>query len=310
MRKWLNNYFDFTKSEFNGLLALIVAIVLITFAPSAYSFFSSEDRNEDEQLIVKKLILNEDAQTENQGRLNNTYPEDVNVKSVNKYKLFQFDPNTIGVAEWILLGLSPKQAAGIVKYTTKGGRFKTAGDIKKMYTISPEMAQKLLPYVVIKQDNLLNIKQSRLPYKAFEDKITPTVKPVTRIIELNVADSADLDAIKGIGPVFAIRILKYRERIGGFYKKEQLLEVFGLDSAKYLEVKDQIHIDQSAIRKIDINKAQIEDFKNHPYIRYKQVNALLQYRKQHGNFNNIADLSKIAILTPELISRLAPYLTF
>lgn len=109
---------------------------------------------------------------------------------------------------------------------------------------------------------------------------------------------------------FANRIIKYRERIGGFYKKEQLMEVFGLDSVKYEEIKDQIVIDLTKLKRINVNTAEFADFKNHPYIRYKQVNALIQYRKQHGNYSNIADLNKVAILNQETINRLAAYLEF
>jgi len=46
------------------------------------------------------------------------------------------------------------------------------------------------------------------------------------------------------------------------------------------------------------------------FIRYKQVNATIEYRKQHGNYSNIADLNKVAILNRETVECLAPYLTF
>ncbi|MNL38591.1 Helix-hairpin-helix motif protein [compost metagenome] len=86
--------------------------------------------------------------------------------------------------------------------------------------------------------------------------------------------------------------------------------MFGLDSAKFDEVKGQVILDLSGIKKINVNTAGADDFRNHPYIRYKQVNALIQYRKQHGNYSNIADLNKVLILNQETISRLAPYLEF
>ncbi|MHA4894559.1 ComEA family DNA-binding protein [Pedobacter sp. PWIIR3] len=302
MRKWLNNYFDFSKSEFNGLLALIIVIVLITFAPNAYSIFYPNGGSDEEQLVMKRLILVENSESVRAVSSHRSYGVQAHIRSVRKVNLFRFDPNTIGIDDWISLGLSPKQAAGVVKYTSKGGKFKTAADLRKMYTISSQLADKLIPYVSIKEENLT--------FKASVDKKVTSSKPAKRLIELNFADSADLDEIKGVGPAFAIRIIKYRDRIGGFYRKEQLLEVFGIDSTKYAEIKDQISVDDSAIKKINVNTAQIEDFKNHPYIRYKQANALLAYRKQHGNFNSIADLSKISILTPDLILRLTPYLSF
>ncbi|MNL44018.1 Helix-hairpin-helix motif protein [compost metagenome] len=86
--------------------------------------------------------------------------------------------------------------------------------------------------------------------------------------------------------------------------------MYGLDSIKYNEIKDQVQIDASRIKKINVNTANFDDFKFHPYIRYKQVNALIQYRKQHGNYSNIADLNKVVILDQETIDRLTAYLEF
>jgi competence protein ComEA len=130
------------------------------------------------------------------------------------------------------------------------------------------------------------------------------------MVELNAADSASLDDIRGIGPAFALRILNYRERVGGYVSTAQLMEVFGLDSLKFSEIKNQVRVDASLIRKININTATAENFKNHPYLRFKQINAIIQYRKQHGNYSNIADLSKVVVIPAETVARLAPYLIY
>ncbi|RZL31663.1 MAG: helix-hairpin-helix domain-containing protein, partial [Pedobacter sp.] len=130
------------------------------------------------------------------------------------------------------------------------------------------------------------------------------------IIDINNADTLQLDEIKGVGAAFARRIANYRNKLGGFYKKEQLLEVFGLDTAKFLEIKDQVKIDASAIKKININTATFDDLKSHPYLKFKQINAIIQYRKQHGNFNKPEDLKNVLILSPQTIQNLTPYLTF
>ncbi|RZJ80960.1 MAG: hypothetical protein EOO20_25560, partial [Chryseobacterium sp.] len=127
---------------------------------------------------------------------------------------------------------------------------------------------------------------------------------------INTADSAQLDEIKGIGGTFAKRILKYRERLGGFYKKEQLMEVYGLDSAKYDEIRDQITLSRIALRIVNINTAQFNDLKSNPYLSYKQINAIIQYRKQHGNYNNPSDLKKIVILNQKIIDQITPYISF
>ncbi len=50
------------------------------------------------------------------------------------------------------------------------------------------------------------------------------------VIGLNTADSAKLTTLHGISPSFARHIINYRIRLGGFYRKGQLKEVFGLYS--------------------------------------------------------------------------------
>ena len=64
------------------------------------------------------------------------------------------------------------------------------------------------------------------------------------------------------------------------------------------------------MRKININTVDFGGLKSHPYLKYKQVNAIIAYRKQHGNFTGIADLKKLLILSPQTIEQLTPYLQF
>lgn len=183
----------------------------------------------------------------------------------------------------------------------KGGRFYKPEDLQKMYTISPELYQKLLPYVQIKESG--NPK-SFVPFERKEN-VRKTV-----IVDINTADSAQLDEIKGIGGAFAKRIIKYRERLGGFYKREQLMEVYGLDEQKYAEIKDQISISKRALKTININTAVFNDLKVNPYLSFRQINAIIQYRKQHGNYSGIDDLKKVVLLNQEVIDKISPYLSF
>jgi competence protein ComEA len=302
MKKWLVAYFSFTKREFNGLMVLMGLILLVIIFPYVYSLIKSEEPiTEADELAVLKLAL-EDKQKIAEATFSKGNGKDIaKMKSVR----FVFDPNTIGQVEWERLGLSARQAQSILKYRAKGGQFRTKEDLRKMYTITEQMYMQLEPYIRLVPPNgdYSDSKPKAHTQSSF-------IKAKSEIIELNGADTTELDKIKGIGMAFANRIVKYRARIGGFYKKEQLMEVFGLDSVKYTEIKDQIIVDVSKIKKININTVEIEDFKNHPYIRYKQVNALVQYRKQHGKYSNFADLNKVAILNQETIDRLAAYLEF
>ncbi|WP_053058262.1 ComEA family DNA-binding protein [Pedobacter sp. BMA] len=298
MRLWLNKYFGFSKREFNGLLLLVFIIVVLKTAPLFYDHFMPSKND-------SKALLSQLAEIEIKDRDISSHKHNGFAATFKKKgKLFKFDPNQLNADGWQTLGLSSKQAQAIINYVSKGGKFRKAEDLQKMYTISPEMYQRLLPFVVIEpQSGSEPHDQSVYVKKEF-------VKKPAVIIDINHADSADLEEIKGIGPTLARRIYKYRDRLGGFYRKEQLLEVYGLDSIRYNEIKDQVKLGPAIYKTVNLNTAQAEDIKRIPYLSYKQINAIIQYRKQHGAYASIADLKKIVILNQELIVQISPYISF
>ncbi|QPH39171.1 ComEA family DNA-binding protein [Pedobacter endophyticus] len=298
MRIFLNTHFGFSKGQFNGLILLIFIIACLKLFPVVYGIYRPLEED-DLQLIsqINKIEISSEH--------NATYTRKRTTDSrfIKPPTLFTFDPNTLSAGGWSSLGLSPKQAQAIVNYTAKGGRFYKREDLQKMYTISPEMYKKLLPYVKIEANEKNNKQESLYAKKEF-------VKKAPVIVDINTADSAQLDEIKGIGGAFANRILRYRQKLGGFYRKEQLMEVYGLDSAKYNEIKGQISMSSVALKTININTAQFSDLKPNPYLTYKQMNAIIQYRKQHGSYKGPADLKKVAILTQQVIDQITPYISF
>lgn len=61
-------------------------------------------------------------------------------------------------------------------------------------------------------------------------------------IDLNTADAAALDALPGIGPVLAARIVAWRETNGRFSTVDELAEVAGIGPALLAGIKDQVRV--------------------------------------------------------------------
>ena len=61
-------------------------------------------------------------------------------------------------------------------------------------------------------------------------------------IDLNAASAAELDALPGIGPVLAQRIVEYRDAHGPFTHTRDLLEVPGIGDAKFSELSSAVMV--------------------------------------------------------------------
>ncbi|MDB5014034.1 MAG: hypothetical protein JWQ25_2236 [Daejeonella sp.] len=310
MIKAVKEYFNFSKKEFNGILVLCSIIILVVLFPLIYPYFHTEKKY-DFKAFEKEIAAFEKSSKPLEYQYKNSYKSTSTNKEVvpTNIEYFNFDPNELPVSDWLKLGLTDKQIKVIKNYESKGGKFYSKEDLKKIYSIKAPLYAKLEPFIFINKSS--NSEKFHNDYEAkYKNNESKFIKKLPSIVELNVADSASLDLIKGIGPAFAIRILKYRDRLGGFTNINQLKEVYGIDSVKLAEIKSQIKIDASLVRKINVNTTTFDEFKKQPYLSYKQINAILQYRKQHGAYNSITDLKKVLILNEETLNKIEPYLIF
>jgi len=129
-------------------------------------------------------------------------------------------------------------------------------------------------------------------------------------VELNTADTLTLQLLYGIGPTFSKRIVGYRDRLGGFVNKEQLLEVYGITPEQVDRMRPNITIDTSLLRKIQINSAGLKQLAKHPYIEYYQARDIIRLRQQGVHFTTVEDLRAVPSMADSTLDRLSPYLDF
>jgi len=145
--------------------------------------------------------------------------------------------------------------------------------------------------------NMDSLKRNRVPEISFT-------------VELNSADTFDLQRLRGIGPSFARRIIAYRERLGGFLNKKQLLEVWGMDTARYAFIEAFTRVVADSVKKINLNDATFKELLRHPYFPFELTKSIMQYRQKIKKFSNMEELRNIQGVNDSVYHRIIPYLRF
>lgn len=129
-------------------------------------------------------------------------------------------------------------------------------------------------------------------------------------VELNSADSALLEALPMIGAKLAMRIIKYRDRLGGFYAVEQLKEVYGLRDSCFLVIQNRVYVDSANRHFLRINQCTLEEMGRHPYFGFRNAKLILNYRKEHQHINSEQQLQEVQGLHFESGEKWRFYLTY
>ena len=181
---------------------------------------------------------------------------------------FRFNPNTVSVEDLQRLGFSEKQAAAIERYRQKGGRFRRPSDFARSYVVADSVYERLKPYIDLPR------------------------------IDINRADSAALLDLPGIGPYFAAKIVKYRERLGGYSFPEQLLEIDRFDREKYDGLADLIRC--SAPEPYPLWTLPEDALARHPYLSRSEAHGVVLYRQHHRpEACTVEALRKAGVLSEE-----------
>ena len=295
--------FDFNKAEQRGIILLLVLLLILFFVRFAVHYFHKSKQSNETEIVDLELFLQQqhyrDSVLSIKNRENTATKNYYNTKKLTKKKTlnpFPFDPNTLPLLGWVELGFSEKQAQQILNYQSKGGYFYEKTDLKKMYSITEEDYQVLENYIHITR-------------KEKEKKEKPPFLHGIQKVEINTADSFDLRKIPGIGPKTASQIIKYREKLGGYVAVNQLIEVYAIDSVRFLQISPHLHIDATLVQKININNASIKDLIRHPYIDYYLAKSIVIHRQKHGDYANVQEIKKAVLIYEELYLKIIPYLT-
>lgn len=299
LKKWLHDYFVFSRRDRWGILALLLLIFLVYWLPRRFARPSSA--------TVEELALVK-AATDSLHR-QNLSPQagetgSVRTEALRPFaRLFPFDPNTLSLEGWQQLGLRERTARTILNYRGKGGRFRRPEDPQKIWGLPPGFYERVAPLIRLPE------QQAAAGYEVprREAARAGQIERVPPPVDVNRSDSADWIALPGIGERLARRILNFREKLGGFWRIEQVAETYGLPDSTFRAIRPRLVL-SGGVRKLPVNTATKEELKNHPYLRWTGANALVNYRTQHGPFKSLDELKNISLFSDSLYQQLLPYL--
>ena len=304
------DFFFFSKGERNGILVLICLIVVVFGINGVLPLFLKKEQTD---ISAYQADIEKFSASLEQKNMTSTYTE-------TKRELFHFNPNTLDLDGFVRLGIPTYLAERIIKYRSKGGAFRKPENFAKIYGMPEALYLELLPYIRI-EDQKKKEKYVNFPSKDnATGKITERASPEfsknfpkrsasINIIELNSSDTAALKSLKGIGNVYAERIIKYRDYLGGFYCVEQLKEVYGISEELFSSIKAYLSVDQSHIRKIRLNHGDLQVGLRHPYLKKEQLNVLITFKKRTPTVNSLDKLKELSLFSDEEWERLTPYLS-
>ena len=299
----LREFFIFTRKERNGILFLLFILLCVIGLDFALPYILPEKEydvtawKEEEEKYHAAATPKEEPQKDRFEGL--------------------FDPNSPSLSELNRAGVPATLASNWIKYTRKGGRFRKKEDVRKLYGMTDELYQKLEEHLVLpEKTEVKNFKTN--PGKNFKaewsgivnkDPASITLRSEAKnlkMVEVNQADSAQLEALPGIGPVLASRIIKYRRLLGGFYEVAQLKEIYGMSDELWSKASPQFVVDPAAIKKMEINFLSLSELGRHPYIGFRQARKVVRSRDRDGKFRGKEDLA--ALFSSDSLQHLLPYL--
>ncbi len=223
MKKIIKDYFSFSRKERVAVMVLLLLIGVFLVMPY---FFNTGFKQPDVAEAVQELLV------EQQSSFSNRYKtSDADSRPGISKPLFEFDPNRIMAEQWLQLGLREQTVRTIMNYRNKGGRFTTAADIRKIWGLKKEEADRLIPYIRIATQRAMGKENTG-----------------EKVIDINTATAEEWKSLPGIGEVLSNRIVRFRDKIGGFGSIQEVSKTYGLRDSVFQKLVPYLKLDSTTIK--------------------------------------------------------------
>ena len=296
--KNFKSHFRFNKQERSGVFYLLFIIVLLQVA---YFVLRSSGATE----VDNSFIENDDLQTQIDSLK-------ARVQLKDSIKLYPFNPNYITDYKGYTLGMSIKEIDRLHSFRKDGKFANSAEDFQKVTQVSDSLLQVISPYFKFPEWTQRKSKSTssyKTPSKE-QDKGSRKAESKFTVSDLNSATIEELREISGIGEKLSARIVKFRDRLGGFLVNEQLYDVYGLEPEVVERTLKRFQVlKKPVIEKININTASAKNLSKLVYLQKDVSESIVNYRSDNGTILSFDELSKIENFPFEKIDRIKLYLT-
>jgi competence ComEA-like helix-hairpin-helix protein len=222
----------------------------------------------------------------------------------NRVKIFPFNPNFLTDFKASKLGMTVDEIDRLFAFRKTGKYINSTKEFQQVTKINDSLLSKISPF--FKFPEWVNKKVKNSVIKANQYANRKPLKPQ----DINTATSKDLQQINGIGEALSARIIKYRDKLGGFYFKDQLGEVYGLSPQVVKRVNQYFKIlSKPKIKKININEATFKQVLHLPYIDYELTKKIFNYRDEFAEIQSLEELKKIEGFPLDKYDRIILYLS-
>ena len=310
MKRIWKDYFTFSKKE--RIAVMLLLFLMVTFLTIPH-FYSANHRPPILNKALQDYIANSPKtyllMPKNEARSNKTVVGNSDDISKPHISLFPFNPNTLSVEGWRKLGISEKTIKTLINYRNKGGKFKIKEDIRKIWGLRKEEADRIISFVELPDTPLQKTQSAKyLPNTFTGNSVEGNGGADTQILDINKATAQDWKTLPGIGDVLANRIVKYRERLGGFTHEMQVRKTYGIHDSVFQKIIPFLKLDPANIPKMNLNTISAYDLKVKSNIPDIVAKAIIFYRQEKGPFQSVQDLRKVVFITDSLFQILVLFL--
>ena len=143
-------------------------------------------------------------------------------------------------------------------------------------------------------------------------KTTGTSPTAQERLNINTVSLSQLRAIQLLETKIAERLIKFRDKLGGFHSTEQLNEVYGLKKELRDKLKAIFFVEEDfEVKKIALNTDGFKTLVAHPYLSSAECKLIFSnYRDQHKTIREIDTLVRDGIIDSKKAQKLIYYVSF